>query len=161
VRREGRLERSDSKSYISASHITNNTFRARVARARYQPAQNCMTWATMLSFPAAVIVRLSLQNPTQIKTAVAPPFVFIIFSSYGELDVAVLVRHKGEGERRLERSDSKIITPSSYITNNLPLVALLLTSPLVPTLFAIRFAHRRLGWVGNFQCFTGTVTSTT
>ena len=32
----------------------------------------------------------------------------------------------GEGERRLERSDSKSITPSSHITNSLPLVASLL-----------------------------------
>jgi len=36
-------------------------------------------------------------------------------------------------ERRLEESDSKIITPPSYTTNNLPLVASLLT-PLFTSL---------------------------
>jgi len=38
-------------------------------------------------------------------------------------------------ERRLERSDSKIGTPPSYITNNLPLVALLFAITCYPNLF--------------------------
>ena len=50
---------------------------------------------------------------------------------------------KGGVRRSEERSDSKSIIPPSYITNNLPLVASLLASPFVPSLFAIRFAHRR------------------
>jgi len=50
-----------------------------------------------------------------------------------------MTRSKG----RLERSNSKSITPPSHITDNLPLVASLLASSLIPTLFVIRFAHRR------------------
>ena len=45
-------------------------------------------------------------------------------------------------EGRLERSDGKSIIPPFYITNNLPLVASLLASPTLPTLFAICFTHR-------------------
>lgn len=45
---------------------------------RYQSAQNCMTWTTMLSFPAAVVVRLSLNTPTGVRNAVAGGFAFII-----------------------------------------------------------------------------------
>ena len=45
-------------------------------------------------------------------------------------------------ERKLERYDTKSIVLPSYITNNLPLVASLLASPIILTLFAIRFAHR-------------------
>jgi len=41
-----------------------------------------------------------------------------------------------------ERCDSKRIMPPSYITNNLPLVASLLASPIVQTPFAICFAHQ-------------------
>ena len=41
-----------------------------------------------------------------------------------------------------ERSDSKSIAPPSYITNNLPLVASFFASPIITTIFAIRFAHR-------------------
>jgi len=46
-------------------------------------------------------------------------------------------------EGQLERSDSKSIILPSYITNNLPLVASLLASSVIPTPFAIRFAHCR------------------
>ena len=48
-----------------------------------------------------------------------------------------------------ERSDGKRITTPSCITNNLPLVASLLVSPFIPTLFAIRFAHHRLLMEGS------------
>jgi len=41
------------------------------------------------------------------------------------------------------------IAPPSYITNNLPLVASLLVSPVIPTIFAIRFAHHRMVSRGN------------
>jgi len=44
-------------------------------------------------------------------------------------------------------SDSKSITPPSYITNNLLFVASLLFSPFILSLFAIRFAHRRFVWL--------------
>ena len=45
----------------------------------------------------------------------------------------------GEGERRLQRSDSKIVITLSYTTSNLLLVALLLASSIIPTSFAFRF----------------------
>jgi len=44
-----------------------------------------------------------------------------------------------------ERSDSKSGIPHFHITNNLVLVVSLLASPITPTPFAIRFAHRSLG----------------
>ena len=45
----------------------------------------------------------------------------------------------------MRQSDSKSVAPPSCITNNLPLVASLLASPVIPTLFAIRYPHRSLG----------------
>jgi len=45
-----------------------------------------------------------------------------------------------------ERSDSKSIIPPFYLTNNLQLVASLVASPIIPTLFAICFAHRSLAY---------------
>jgi len=61
-----------------------------------------------------------------------------------EKEGALMQLRSGEGERKLERSESKSIAPPSYITNNLLLVASFLVSPFILTLSAIRFAHRRV-----------------
>jgi len=63
--------------------------------------------------------------------------------------IEVRIDEEQSDERRLERSDGKLITPPSYITENLPLVALLLISSIIPTPFAIHFAHRRKGHPPN------------
>jgi len=39
------------------------------------------------------------------------------------VDPALYAMMQGEAEQNLERSDSKSITPPSYVTNNLPLLA--------------------------------------
>ena len=62
-----------------------------------------------------------------------------LFGSKGGVEEEKL----GEVRFDEERSDSKSIILPSYITSKLPLVASLLASPMIPTPFAIRFAHRR------------------
>jgi len=53
---------------------------------------------------------------------------------------------------RPERSDNKIGTsPSNKHDQHLSLVASLLASPIIPTLFAIRFAHLRLSQMPNID----------
>jgi len=57
----------------------------------------------------------------------------------------LLWSRRGIGKNDEERSESKSITPPSYATNNLTTFHSSLCSlpPTIPTLFAIRFAHRR------------------
>jgi len=56
---------------------------------------------------------------------------------------AMLREYQEEVRGSEEQSESKSIIPHIHITSKLPLVASLLASPIIPTSFAIRFAHRR------------------
>ena len=59
------------------------------------------------------------------------------------------VGRAGEGEQRLERSDSKSIIPPSYATNNLPLVA----SLLVPSQEGANNCKRWRDWLLSLSSF--------
>jgi len=98
-------------------------------------------WATWNSFytdlsPAAIL------SSAKSITSKVPLSWLLIDDGWQSTDI---VETTGKGEGWLERSDSKSIIPPSYTTNNLPLVAFLLASPIIPTLIA----HRRRIPVGG------------
>jgi len=103
--------------------------------------------SSMNTFPTAAGLASSAAGYAALVKCLS--VVFCASESYpGELST---IARQGSGSAcrslqggEAERSDSKSIASPSYITNNLPLVASLLASPFILSLFAIHFAHRRV-----------------